>query len=83
MICKQCKSDGKTSRVYDPGGGFSTLMCDERYYDEQGKWHRHDPNGMTKSYSCSNGHKWAETTYSNCPSCDYNKDRQSKGRSDG
>ncbi len=74
MICEQCKAEGKTSRVRG-GYGISTCMGVDSYYDEKGHYHRHDPNSTGTQYSCSNGHSWSKTTYHECPSCDYNRDR--------
>lgn len=69
MKCKECEAEGQTSRVYDPGGGVSTAMGVNRYWDEEGKRHVHDPNSFTVSYHCSRGHRWAETTHRECPTC--------------
>lgn len=76
MICEQCKAEGKKSTVHAPGGGISTLMCEDRYYDEDGNYHYHDPNGLHVRWRCSNGHEWGKTSYRECPSCEYNKLRQ-------
>ena len=73
MICQQCKAQGKKSQVIDPGIYLSTCMSVLRYYDEDGAYHLHDPNGMTKQYRCSNGHHWADVERTPCPSCDYNR----------
>ena len=65
MICPECKRQGLKSRVY-VGTSSVTLMYSAPFYDEEGKYHDHDPNTRTTSYSCSNGHKWVE---SSCGSC--------------
>lgn len=73
MKCEQCVAEGKTSRVYGGDSCVSTLMGGgESYYDEDGKRHKHDPNGNTYSYHCSNRHTWSRTTYLECW-CGYNK----------
>lgn len=59
MICKQCRDEGKLSKVF-PGCGTRTLMNCPTFYDEQGKFHDHDSNTTTMDYSCSNGHRWTE-----------------------
>lgn len=69
MKCEQCVSEGKTSRVYEEGGGLTTLLGWSPYYDEDGKKHEHDPNGTVYSYRCSNGHKWSKVYRRKCPSC--------------
>jgi hypothetical protein len=75
MICQKCKAEGKKSRVNVPMGGFSTCMAWQNYYDEDGKYHHHDPNSHSSTYSCSEGHRWHVTTYSQCFSCDFNEGR--------
>lgn len=77
MKCAQCIAEGKTSRIM-PHGGSSTLMGFSPYYDEEGAYHSHDPNAITGSYSCSNGHEWSESSYRACPSCDYAAEHKAK-----
>jgi len=48
-------------------------MCHESYYDEQGKYHDHDPNASWSTMSCSQGHKLFIRLEHQCGSCDYNK----------
>lgn len=74
MKCPECVKEDKRSKVY-PGGAFRTAMCIDHHYDENGKEHYHDPNCLTLSFSCSNGHSWAVSTYSKCNNCNYNEDR--------
>ena len=59
MICPECKEQGLRSCV-TPGAGTSTLMYCPGYYDEDGRYHSHDLNTSSTSYSCSNGHRWTE-----------------------
>lgn len=66
MICPYCQKEGKTSRLY-PNGGTSTLALGESFYDEEGRWHTHDPNIHTSGWYCSNGHRWVEKTRRACP----------------
>ena len=73
MKCSKCVAEGKTSRVYT-GGGSSTCMAWDTYYDEDGKYHSHDPNYHSSNYRCSNGHEWVMTYIAKCSSCDYGKD---------
>lgn len=65
MKCPTCVAEGKQSRVY-VGGGASTSMYCPPFYDEDGKWHDHDMNLVSQSYSCSNGHKWTEAVEQKC-----------------
>lgn len=57
MICRKCQEEGKTSQVQSLGGS-TTLMGWKPYYDEQGKFHNHNPNTERMVYRCSNGHTW-------------------------
>lgn len=56
MICAQCQSEGKMSRVY-PGNSFVKAVYIQPYYDESGNYHTGSPPTETK-YKCSNGHEW-------------------------
>lgn len=69
MKCPWCVEEGKTSKLYVPMSGISTAMGYESYYDEQGKFHRHDPNSFTQELSCSEGHRWVSSQRGGCPSC--------------
>jgi hypothetical protein len=72
MKCEECVEAGEKSRVTG-GGGSRTLMGHSPYYDEDGIYHNHDPNTMTSSYSCSNGHRWVTKGKGRCPAdgCDH------------
>lgn len=65
MICPQCKDEGKKSQVY-PGMSTITAMYFQPFYDEDGKYHNHDGNTITTSYSCSNGHRWVDSGHKEC-----------------
>jgi hypothetical protein len=43
----------------------------ETYYDEEGKYHRHDPNSSWSNASCSNGHRFFVRSSSRCNNCDF------------
>ena len=73
MKCTVCVSKGLKSNVYS-GGSVSTLAYYSPYYDEDGKYHHHDQNTITRGYSCSLGHRWVEYSIDSCPSCDFGKD---------
>ena len=61
-FCEQCQREGKTSTIYAPQCGRTTLMgIMPAYYDEKGDYHESvNPNYTTFEWSCSNGHKWNE-----------------------
>jgi hypothetical protein len=65
MKCLECVKNNQTSRV-SVGGSTTTLMGFTPFYDEDGRYHSHDPNTKTTYYSCSNGHSWTETSKSKC-----------------
>lgn len=65
MICPECKKQGLKSKVYI-GGSTSTLMYCQPFYDKEGKYHDHDYNSHTTTYSCSNGHHWTESPPNTC-----------------
>jgi len=72
MKCPECVSEGKKSIVY-PGSSSTTLMGFQRYYDEDGVFHEHDPNDIQSHYSCGNGHQWTTHTQNKCPNCDWSE----------
>jgi len=76
MKCPYCVEEGKKSCVTEQGGS-TTCMGWEAYYDEDGKYHNHNPNHHSGGYYCSNGHSWAESYLSRCGNCDYGKDSRS------
>ena len=65
MICSECLELGLKSKVY-VGCGSTTLAYSEPFYDEDGRYHNHNPNITTTEYSCSNGHKWTESSNYRC-----------------
>lgn len=65
MYCLECKKLGLKSVVYE-GCCRRTLMAPIVFYDEDGEYHRHDPNITTTSYQCSKGHVWQEDFKSTC-----------------
>ena len=72
MKCPECEKSGERSTVRG-GGGFSTAMGVDTYYDEDGTFHRHDPNYTTRIMRCSNAHEWDAATPNRCPAegCDW------------
>ena len=64
--CPDCRTAGKKPERIYPGGSTTTLMCGESYYDGDGKFHNHDPNTRSTLYSCSNGHRWSESSRGEC-----------------
>ncbi len=72
MKCPECVKQGLTSRVYIESG-TTTCLGWSPYYDENGRYHSHDPNMTTTGYRCSNGHVFSQRAGSRCSNCDWNK----------
>lgn len=68
MICPTCASENRKSVVH-AGPSYSTAMYAAPYYDEDGRYHDHDPNTTYTQYVCSNGHSWQEWSHAPCPTC--------------
>lgn len=71
MKCPTCVAEGKKSRV-EIGRTSRTCLGHSPFYDEDGKYHNHDPNRSTTQYHCSNGHAWQDVSYTECW-CGYGK----------
>jgi len=74
MICPQCAQEGERSKVW-AGASMGTAIYCQPYYDEDGVYHRHDPNTTTISYHCSRGHTWTKRTGKGCPNCSWPNDQ--------
>ncbi len=73
MKCPECKKRGLKSKL-NVGPTYGTCMAHTEYYDEDGKYHMHDPNKYTKSFYCSNDHRGYTETKNKCRSCEYGGD---------
>lgn len=71
MKCPVCLQMGEKSKVFSRWSS-STCMGSQKYWDEDGNLHIHDPNRTTAQYSCSNGHIWNVDSWHGCPSCQMN-----------
>ncbi len=63
MICPECKSEGKKSRVFREWVKFSHELSAFYQNDKEDKEY-YDPNACIISYQCSRMHKWVEFAYS-------------------
>lgn len=72
MKCPMCEEEEQRSTV-TIGAVFSTCMYNAPFYDEDGRYHNHDPNSSTQHFSCSRGHDFSKSLTSPCPSCDFGK----------
>jgi hypothetical protein len=68
LLCPVCQEEGLKSSVKG-SDTFTTCAGVQAYWDEDGDYHRHDPNVSTTSYSCSNGHHFTVRTKRGCASC--------------
>jgi hypothetical protein len=74
MKCIQCVKENKKSTLFARHGMIVTNMGFTPYYDEEGRYHSHDPNLSTQFFECSNGHVSKVTTLKKCGSCDFGKE---------
>jgi len=70
MKCVECVRLGLKSTLHGTGG-YSTLLNHDRFYDEEGALHIHDPNSTRSEMTCSNGHKLRMVTFDSCRRCSY------------
>ena len=75
MKCPVCLEKDLQSKVFPQGMACTLLYC-APYYDEDGKYHNHDSNTSTYSYSCSHGHRWTVSSTGKCSSCDFGSDSE-------
>lgn len=63
VVCEQCQNEGERSTVQSDALVICTAMfCGGPWYDESGLEHWPEPcNTCTRSFTCSRGHKWAES----------------------
>ena len=66
MICTECRNENVKSRVYITDSFYDLQTSQDRFFDEDGKWHCHDVNPTTIQYQCTNGHEWTEVKYASC-----------------
>lgn len=66
MKCPRCEKEGLKSYYYLSSGGGSTCAGWIPFFDEDGKYHSHDPNTTQSESHCSNGHKFIHKYMSKC-----------------
>ena len=66
MKCPACVREGRPSRVFDCGAS-KTLLGWSPYYDDAGVYHAHDPNRVSQTFKCANGHWFGVDYYEPCP----------------
>lgn len=65
MKCKECVKENLKSQV-SIGSTTTTCMGYNNYYDEDGKYHFHNPNIVSTEMRCTNGHTWSEKSKPSC-----------------
>lgn len=63
-VCQKCKTGGAKSTVRSTFGYRQIYV--NRFYDEEGRLHIHDPDCGTIWWSCSLGHDWQEFATGRC-----------------
>lgn len=66
MICIACKNENQKSKVYISDVFYDLQKAQDRFFDEEGRWHVHDVNITTTKYQCSNNHVWSEVKHARC-----------------
>lgn len=74
MKCPVCEREGLKSVI--TGGSYctTTAMGWDSYWDEDGKYHSHDPNWRCQNLQCSQGHSLFRRWKTPCLNCDHGKD---------
>lgn len=68
IICNECAKAEQKSQVHlSPMPVYD--MAYTAYFDENGYFHAHNPNGLGYTYECTNGHLWRPVR--ECPNCDW------------
>lgn len=66
MICQDCRNSGLRSRVYIQDSFYDLQVSQDRFFDEDGRWHVHDENETKTTYKCTRGHSWYDVKYAIC-----------------
>lgn len=70
--CPQCTKENKKSRFYPSQTGTSTLAgYDGPYFDEDQRYHNHNPNAFNYIWHCSEGHSGNVVEATKCSFCDF------------
>lgn len=74
MICPLCKKEREfPETIAHDYGGTTTLMGFQKFIDDAGDMHVHNPNTVTRYFKCENGHMFCCRYTEACPAqgCDY------------
>lgn len=78
MKCPECVRLGLKSTLHGGDSVFTTCGGWSSYYDEDGRYHNHDPNWSSTTMRCSNGHLVSLKTRNKCRACDYGGEKEIK-----
>jgi hypothetical protein len=67
--CSECQKRRERRYIYIEGSSVTNMAIDE-YYDEDGHFHRHDPNTILTKYSGSKGRSWSDKYQHECSTCE-------------
>lgn len=70
MKCPECETRNKNSIVYSRSSARTELPFIASPPGPGGP-HLHDPNKLTESFECSNGHRFKRESTTACSRCDY------------
>lgn len=57
LLCPVCQTEGRTSVVREKASVEVKGPVD-KYYDEDGAYHFHDPSYIRREYECDQHHRW-------------------------
>jgi len=58
LICPVCQATGWMTSIVRERGSTAVMGPVDKYYDEEGKYHFHDPSYIRREYECSQNHRW-------------------------
>lgn len=71
MKCPECVKLGQRSQVRGGEGTVTSHLLVDRFWDEEGATHVHDPNVITSYFDCSEGHAFQQRRLRSCPAGDF------------
>jgi len=77
LFCPVCKAKGWTSVVREKGSS-AVMGPVDKYYDEEGKYHYHDPSYIKQEYECDQRHKWEQIESASKCWCGWNAEDEAE-----
>lgn len=69
LTCPKCVEEKLTSKVYYDGTSGTGIAPPRPYWDEEGRYHEHNPNVYKHAFRCSRQHFWMQEERLPCPTC--------------